>query len=107
MLREVHIRPVLNGFIVDVGCQTLVFPTVKKLVKALEAYYTTDDPDRMEKLWLDNSVNSHKLGPMAVPPRGLVPPSGGSSVSIQERDIPDWAMVGIGPDAPAMATPGE
>ena len=37
-MKEVHITPVLNGFIVKVGCKTLVFESVERLTKELARY---------------------------------------------------------------------
>lgn len=38
--REITIRPVLNGYHCQVGCQQLVFETREKLVKELDRYLT-------------------------------------------------------------------
>lgn len=36
---EITIKPQLHGYIVKVGCQTLVFETVEKMARELERYY--------------------------------------------------------------------
>ena len=44
---RVGINPVLRGFVVTVGCQTLVFETVASLLFAINEYY--NNPDDAEK----------------------------------------------------------
>jgi hypothetical protein len=46
MIRHIEIDACLNGFIVRVGCQTIVFESVGALVEDLGAYL--DDPEAME-----------------------------------------------------------
>lgn len=54
-MREVVIRKVLNGFIVQVGCQTVVFQNKTELLVELSNYI--DNPAEMEKKYgWDNSV---------------------------------------------------
>ena len=62
MIRDIKIKPVLNGFIVDIGCQELVFNRLTGMIKSLEEYYGADEPDKVEKKWLGKSINSGKLG---------------------------------------------
>lgn len=47
MLREINIRPVLNGFVAQIGCQSLAYTSVDKLVLDLGAYLR--DPEETEK----------------------------------------------------------
>jgi len=47
MLREIHISPVLNGFIVQAGCQKLAYTSIDKLILDLGAYFR--DPEKTEK----------------------------------------------------------
>lgn len=60
MIREITIKAVLNGFVVTVGCQTLVFQSPDALATELLHYLI--DPDRTEDYYLDHSVNVGKLG---------------------------------------------
>lgn len=53
--RSITIVPVLNGFIVEVGCQRLVFPDAKTLSIELERYYR--NPAAVEKHFLDCKIN--------------------------------------------------
>lgn len=55
VMREITIRPVLNGFVVSVGCQKLVFPTMGELTCALIDYQR--DPDATEKKFIAEAVN--------------------------------------------------
>jgi hypothetical protein len=64
VFRNIEIRAVLNGFITQVGCQTIVFPTIEQLAVALVEY--GKDPARVEKEWLVKSVNSRIVGGPAV-----------------------------------------
>lgn len=56
MIRSITIKAVLNGFIVQCGCQTLVVDSVDKLVLGIKAYL--ENPEVVEKEWLNNSINS-------------------------------------------------
>lgn len=47
MIHEIKIKAVLNGYIVNVGCQILVFESRQKLIKELDAYL--DKPKETEK----------------------------------------------------------
>lgn len=58
MLRNIEIVPCLNGFIVTVGCSTVVFDDQDKMLKELQAYL--DDPEKVEKFYLTTSINSQK-----------------------------------------------
>lgn len=59
MMRDIRIQPALNGFIVNVGCQTVVFTTVEMLITELGMYLK--DPDARERFYLDNSINADKM----------------------------------------------
>ena len=64
MLRNIKIKSVLNGWIVEVGCQTLVFRDLTHMTTQLKLYL--NDPEGLEKKYLEESVNSDKLGCCAV-----------------------------------------
>ena len=55
MIENVSIRPVLNGWIVKVGCQKVVFTTMDTMLENLERYLT--DPVATEKQFRE-SVNA-------------------------------------------------
>ena len=54
--RDVRIETVLNGWVVRVGCQTLVFKELTSLLKDLEAYLT--NPEAAETAYQENAVNA-------------------------------------------------
>ncbi len=58
-MHEVKIKPVLNGFICKVGCQTVVFNNIDKMLVELEEYLK--NPKEKEKDYMENSLNSGKL----------------------------------------------
>lgn len=58
MLRNIQIQPVLNGYIVQAGCQTVVFDSRDKLLLAIADY--TAKPEETEKRFLENAINRNK-----------------------------------------------
>jgi hypothetical protein len=59
MLREIKITPVLNGWIVTVGCQTVVFNDKPNMLNEIDAYL--DDPERVEKTYQETAVNARHV----------------------------------------------
>lgn len=55
MPRAIKITPVLNGFICQVDCTTVVVSSLNALCEGLREYYT--DPSGTEKKWLSNGIN--------------------------------------------------
>ncbi len=55
MTREIHIRPVMNGFVVTVGCKTVVFTDPAFLAAELLRYYKS--PEETEKVYLASAIN--------------------------------------------------
>jgi hypothetical protein len=64
VMREVIVRPVLNGFVVQVGCQTLVYNRIEDVAENLIAYQK--DPEGTEKKFAESAVNK-TLGGGPVP----------------------------------------
>jgi hypothetical protein len=61
MIRDINIIPVLNGFIVKCGCQTLVFNSIERVTVVLGEYLK--DPQAVEERYVNNSINSkHVMG---------------------------------------------
>ena len=60
MIREISIVPVLNGWIVRVGCQTVVFTSADALLGALRRYL--EDPIATEEQFLQTAVNARWVG---------------------------------------------
>lgn len=56
MIRDVKISAVLNGWVVRVGCQTLVFEDLEVMLKEVGAYLT--DPDGIQEAYRENAVNA-------------------------------------------------
>lgn len=69
MLRDINIRPALNGFIVNMGCQIIVFETVDKLVDNLRDYLR--DPDKTEKAFMASGINRKHTHPDMPVPQGV------------------------------------
>ena len=51
--RAINIRPCLNGFVVDVGCQTLVFVSLEDVGNTIVRY--AKDPEGIEKMYLQET----------------------------------------------------
>lgn len=56
----VTIKPVLNGWVVNVGCQEVVFTDLHVMLAQLKQYLTK--PSETIKEYLDTSVNAHIAG---------------------------------------------
>ena len=71
MMREITIKPALNGWTAKVGCQTLVYVDQQALLKDLDQYLT--DPYGKEKDFVEKAVNKRLLdGPEpCAPPQGI------------------------------------
>ena len=76
-MRSFNVRQVINGFIVEVGCMTLVFATFEALKNELTAYH--EDSDLIEKKWLGEAEKHNIRGGEAVEAEmpDAVPPSPG------------------------------
>ena len=59
--KSIIITPVLNGFLVKVGCQEVVFTSLDKMTTEIYAYYT--DPEAVEKAYVKSAVNKPGTGP--------------------------------------------
>lgn len=55
--KSMTIRPVLNGFIVTVGCQTVVVTSTTRLAREIERYYNC--PKEVEEEYLKDAVNKY------------------------------------------------
>jgi len=54
-VRELHITPVLNGWLVQCGCKTIVFTNLTTLTQEIHNYYS--DPNTVSKRYLKEAVN--------------------------------------------------
>ena len=54
-MKEIHIQPVLNGFIVEIGCLKVVFTSIDTLCSELKNYYA--NPVEVEKWYREHAIN--------------------------------------------------
>ena len=60
MVRQIVIRPVLNGFVVECGCETVVIQDgPARLADEIEQYYK--DPEGRERFWQDQRINGSNI----------------------------------------------
>ena len=74
MIRDITIRTVLNGYIVKVGCQTVVFANQSQMMTQLSRYLAF--PDEVEAEFRNTSINSTHCFANPVPcepPRNACP----------------------------------
>jgi len=55
IMRSITINPVLNGYVCQVGCQTVTFTTRSIMLMELDRYL--DNPRKVEEEYLKNSIN--------------------------------------------------
>jgi len=60
----ITISPTLNGFVVSVGCQCVVFDSVGKLACAIAEYY--QNPEATEKKFIKERVNNTMDNPVGI-----------------------------------------
>lgn len=65
MIRDLKISAVLNGYVVTVGCQTVVFNSRPDMLKELDRYL--DKPEEREAYYRQHAVNSEKCLGMPTP----------------------------------------
>ena len=59
-MRDVIIKTALNGYVVRLGCQRVVFADRAQMLRALDDYL--ENPREVERMYLENSCNSKQLG---------------------------------------------
>ena len=74
MIRAFEVRPVLNGYIVSIGCQKLVYNDREALVGVIDMYLKA--PEEVEKTILRTSCNAEFILPEEAPPTGPDHPRG-------------------------------
>ena len=52
--REINIRPLHHGYVVNIGCQTFAIESIEKLIINLETYLK--NPNETEKEWLSGNL---------------------------------------------------
>lgn len=63
MIKEIQIRPALNGYVCRVGCQEVVFNDRQVLLLSLREYL--DQPEEVEARFLNLALN--KMPPVTIP----------------------------------------
>ena len=58
-MREFTVRPALNGWIVKIGCQEVVFTRDDTLAREMQRYI--GDPEGVEREYLAKAVNKMRL----------------------------------------------
>lgn len=92
--RTLVIHPVLNGFIVEVGCQKVVVTSLQKLVEEIGRYYT--NPEAVESDYIAAAVNKMDVSPAADPVSANTALRGPLREACDER-----VEICSGPEAPA------
>lgn len=80
-IRQIRITPVLNGFVVSVGCQEVVFESRGKLLEELHNYL--NDPGEVEKAYIRQAVNPVSDSPLTVEECPTAPVTGESLGSMR------------------------
>ena len=88
MLIPINIRPALNGFIVDIGCQTIVYTDREKLVTDLLAYLK--DPEKTEKRFMqEEAYNKDQIKVLNCTPDQAAPISWSSTLRAPTNRVPE------------------
>ena len=66
MIREITIRAVLNGYIVNVGCQIVVFQNRDYMMRELLRYL--EKPDEVEEEYTTRGLNTEQLATLRTLP---------------------------------------
>ncbi len=85
-MKEVRIEPVLNGWIVRVGCACVVALSKEAMLSEIGRYI--DDPEAVTKEYAANAVNQGTYQPDA----GLGVPPEAPSTPPSEQDVPATAL---------------
>jgi hypothetical protein len=62
-VRKFTVEPVLNGYIVSIGCKVVVFDSKEKFLIAIRAYI--ENPDRTEKEFLASALYPDTVSSLA------------------------------------------
>lgn len=72
MPRTLKIQPVLNGWVVHVGCQSVLFTELERMASEIRRYYL--NPSEVEADYLVHAVNKVMETSLAVAAESPVPP---------------------------------
>ncbi|KKK58837.1 hypothetical protein LCGC14_3040410 [marine sediment metagenome] len=59
-MKDIKIKPILNGWLVKVGCAEIAFTDVDKMCKELKRY--CNEPDNVEKEYEKKALNKTTQG---------------------------------------------
>ncbi len=102
-MKEVRIEPVLNGWVVRIGCATMVALSKEGMLSEIGRYI--DDPKGVEKEYATNAVNQGTYSPDggAVPqsePPSQVPNEGSEPRPDTTEDVPERGPETNSPEQP-------
>ena len=60
IMKDITIKPALNGWKVQVGCQEILFTDRKKMVAEISRYI--NDPDDVEEEYISRAKNTINIG---------------------------------------------
>lgn len=75
--RPISIRPVLNGYVAQVGCQEVAFTSMIDLINNLTDYL--DDPKGVEKYWLSTARHKPNIAEVESRNQAIPVPQGTST----------------------------
>ena len=78
-MRDITIKPALNGYVVRLGCQRIVFTDRAQMLQELNSYL--ENPNEVENTYLRKSINSRQFG--------FVSNSNTDTRAIPEQDYPE------------------
>lgn len=100
-MRTITITPVLNGWVVNIGCTVVVFEDIKKLCGEIQRYYK--NPEGVEKEYQKNRKNKQTVAILPVPTQETRTAtdiaSNGTSAAREQRDNPvnsTWSFIDEG-----------
>jgi len=96
MIRDLTIHPVLNGFVVQVGCQQLVFTDRTTMAREIDRYY--ENPETVEKAYVANAVNKTLEAPATLGPSYDI----GAARIRPAEEAEDYAMAEVPLNAPCI-----
>jgi hypothetical protein len=68
-MKEIHIQPVMNGFIVKVGCTKVVFTDIDGLCRDLKRYHL--NPESVEAEYQKEAINKTEAPAIAMCPEDI------------------------------------
>lgn len=93
-MKEVRIEPVLNGWIVRIGCATIVALSKEVMLSEIGRYI--DDPKAVEREYSANAVNKGTYQPderPGLPPPESIPDAGEDQPERARREPPSGSEI--------------